>query len=177
MSCPAPLRRILYTSPVGPLLVEYDDVGVRALHFWEQGKHPPAGTRDEPAREDAPGRQILRELREYFAGERREFTVPLAPEGTEFRRAAWGALRRIPCGETRTYGEMARELGNPNASRAVGQANRHNPIPILVPCHRVLASGGGLGGYLGSWEGGDGTGIKRWLLEHEKEMREKERAS
>jgi methylated-DNA-[protein]-cysteine S-methyltransferase len=171
MTAPRPLRRLLYPSPVGPLLVAYDDEGVRTLQFWEQGKHPPAGTRDEPARDDGLGRQVLRELREYFAGERWDFTLPLAAEGTEFRRAAWEALRRIPCGETRTYGDLARELGKPNASRAVGQANAHNPIPILVPCHRVLASNGGIGGYLGSWEGGDGTGIKRWLLEHEKGMR------
>ncbi|HEV2146300.1 MAG TPA: methylated-DNA--[protein]-cysteine S-methyltransferase [Longimicrobiaceae bacterium] len=165
------LRRLLLASPVGGLLVEYDDAGVRRIEFWEQGKHPPAGTRDEPARDDVVGRQVVRELREYFAGERREFTLPLAIEGTEFQRSAWDALCRIPCGETRTYGEMARELGRPNASRAVGQANRRNPVPIVVPCHRVLATGGGLGGYLGSWEGGDGTGIKRWLLEHEKRMK------
>ncbi|HEX2187899.1 MAG TPA: methylated-DNA--[protein]-cysteine S-methyltransferase, partial [Longimicrobiaceae bacterium] len=101
------------------------------------------------------------------AGERREFTVPLAPEGTEFRLLAWEALRRIPCGETRSYAELAREMGKPAASRAVGQANAHNPIPILVPCHRVVAADGGIGGYLGSWEGGDGAGIKRWLLRHE----------
>lgn len=165
---PSPkIRRLLLVSPVGPLLAEYDEAGVRALRFWRQGEHPPAGTRDEPARDDALGRQLARELREYFAGERRDFTVPLAPEGTEFRRAAWGALCRIPYGETRTYGELARELGKPGASRAVGQANAHNPLPILVPCHRVLAGGGGIGGYLGSWEGGDGTGIKRWLLRHE----------
>jgi methylated-DNA-[protein]-cysteine S-methyltransferase len=165
------VRRLLLASPVGALLVEYADAGVRKVEFWPQGKHPPAGTRDEPARDDALGRQVVRELREYFAGERREFTLPLAAEGTEFQRAAWDALRRIPCGETHTYGEMARAMGKPNATRAVGQANRRNPLPIVVPCHRVLAAGGGLGGYMGDWEGGGGAEIKRWLLEHEKRMK------
>ncbi len=166
-AAPGPPRRLLVASPVGPLLAEYGDAGVRALRFWPQGEHPPAGTRDEPTRDDAPGWQVLRELREYFAGERREFTLPLAPEGTEFRRATWDALCRIPFGETRSYGEVAREMGRPGASRAVGQANAHNPIPIVVPCHRVLAAGGAIGGYLGAWEDGDGTKIKRWLLAHE----------
>ena len=164
---PSAAKRLLIASPVGPLLAEYGDAGVRSLRFWPQGTHPPAGTRDEPTRDDALGWQLLRELREYFAGERREFTLPLAPEGTEFRRATWDALCRIPYGETRSYGDVAREMGKPGASRAVGQANAHNPIPIVVPCHRVLAAGGAIGGYLGAWEDGDGTKIKRWLLAHE----------
>lgn len=158
------MKRLLLASPVGPLLAEYDEAGVRALRFWPQGEHPPAGTRAEPAPGDVLGRQLARELKEYFAGARRGFTVPLAAAGTEFQRRVWEALRRIPCGETRTYGELAAELGSPHASRAVGQANARNPVPIVVPCHRVLASGGGLGGYLGDWEEGRGVAIKRWLL-------------
>ena len=159
--------RLLLPSPVGPLLAEYDAAGVRALRFRPQGEHPPAGTRDEPARSDALGRQVARELREYFAGERREFSLPLAAQGTEFQRRAWEALRRIPYGETRSYAELAAAVGSPKGARAVGQANGRNPLPIVVPCHRVLASGGGIGGYLGAWEGGDGTEVKRWLLRHE----------
>jgi methylated-DNA-[protein]-cysteine S-methyltransferase len=153
--------RLLISSPVGPLLAEYDREGVHALRFWSQGEHPPAGTRDEPARDDALGRQIVREMQEYFARERRDFTVPLAPSGTEFQRGVWAALRRIPFGETRSYADIAREVGVPKGPRAVGQANGRNPIPIIVPCHRVLASGGKLGGY------SSGLDVKRWLLQHE----------
>jgi methylated-DNA-[protein]-cysteine S-methyltransferase len=162
------VKRLLLSSPVGPLFVEYDEAAVRYIHFWPQGAHPPAGTRVEPTRDDPLGWKVAEQLREYFAGARRDFDLPLAPEGTEFRRAAWDALCRIPFGETRTYGDVARDLGKPGASRAVGQANAHNPIPIIVPCHRVLASGGGLGGYLGAWEDGDGSHVKRWLLDHER---------
>lgn len=160
---PAP-RRLLLASPVGPLLVAYEAAGVQALRFWPQGEHPPAGTRDAPAADDALGRQMVRELREYFAGERRRFTLPLAPAGSEFQRRVWAALREIPYGGTMSYAALAARLGRPRAARAVGQANRRNPLPILIPCHRVLAADGGLGGYLGSGADRDGLAIKRWLL-------------
>ena len=159
---------LLLASPVGPLLAEYDAEALLALRFWPQGEHPPAGTRDEPARQDALGRQVARELREYFAGERRDFALPLRLSGTAFQRGVWEALRGIPYGQTRSYGALARELGRPGAARAVGQANAHNPVPIVVPCHRVLASDGGLGGYLGAWGEHSATAVKRWLLEHER---------
>lgn len=155
------VRRLLVTSPVGPLLAEYDDAALRALHFWEQGRHPPAGTRMEPTRDDALGWRIAEQLREYFAGTRREFDLPLSPAGTEFQRRVWEALCTIPCGETRTYRDVAAQIGTPGGMQAVGQANRRNPIPVVVPCHRVLGTGG-LGGYMGSGE--DGAAIKRWLL-------------
>jgi methylated-DNA-[protein]-cysteine S-methyltransferase len=158
------VHRLLLASPVGALLAEYAPEGVRALRFQPPGAHPPAGTRAAPTRGDAVGRQVARELEEYFAGARREFTLPLAPAGTEFQRAVWAALRRIPYGETRSYGQLAAGLGRPHASRAVGQANARNPLPIVVPCHRVLAAGGGLGGYLGDWEEGRGVAIKQYLL-------------
>lgn len=156
---------ILATPWGAPLLAEYDSAGVRALHFWRQGDHPPARTRDDAPRGDEVGRALLAQLREYFAGTRREFDLPLAVEGTEFRRRVWDALRRIPYGEVRTYGQVARELGSPAASRAIGQANRENRLPILIPCHRVVASGG-IGGYAGS-TAGKGIDTKRWLLRHE----------
>jgi methylated-DNA-[protein]-cysteine S-methyltransferase len=161
----ATLKRLLLTSPVGPLMVEHDDSVVRAIHFWPQGAHPPAGTRVEPTRDDALGWRVAGQLRDYFAGRRRDFDLPLAPEGTEFRRRVWDALRRIPFGETRTYGQVA-EMVECRAARAIGQANRNNPLPIVIPCHRVLASNG-IGGYAG--EGGEGKSIdrKRWLLRHE----------
>jgi methylated-DNA-[protein]-cysteine S-methyltransferase len=161
------VRRLLLSSPVGPLLAEYGDDGVRALHFWPQGAHPPAGTRVEASRDDALGWKIAEQLREYFSGARTTFDLPLAASGTEFQRKVWGALCRIPAGQTRSYGEVAADLGIRSA-RAIGQANRRNPIPIVVPCHRVLASGGKLGGYAGEWGAeGDALARKRWLLHHE----------
>jgi methylated-DNA-[protein]-cysteine S-methyltransferase len=160
---------LLLSSPVGALFVEYGEGGVRAVRFWRQGEHPPAGTRDEPARGDALGLQVVRELREYFTRARRSFSLPLACEGTPFQRRVWEALQRIPFGETRTYSQIAEEVGSAGGSRAVGQANRRNPIPIIVPCHRVIASGGGLGGYTGAVSG-PGTDTKRWLLQHESQQ-------
>ena len=103
-------------------------------------------------------RQAEQELREYFAGRRRTFTVKLDLEGTEFQRKAWQAMRKIPFGETISYGDQARKVGKPKAYRAVGSANGKNPIPIIVPCHRVLASDGSLGGY------SLGLSMKRQLL-------------
>ena len=93
--------------------------------------------------------QAAGELEEYFAGKRREFTVPLAPRGTEFQRKVWAALREIPYGTTVSYKDIAVRIGNPNAAIAVGQANRWNPIPIIIPCHRVIGTNGKLVGYSG----------------------------
>lgn len=105
-----------------------------------------------------------RQLDEYFAGERREFDLPLAPRGTGFQERVWRALLAIPFGVTRSYGELARTIGRPSASRAVGAANGKNPIAIIVPCHRVIGANGTLTGY------GGGLPIKRWLLEHEAKL-------
>ncbi len=105
------------------------------------------------------------QLDEYFAGERTEFDLPLAPSGTDFQRKAWAALRTIPYGETISYGEQARRLGDKNKSRAVGAANGKNPIPIVVPCHRVVGANGHLTGFAGGLE------VKAWLLGHELEVR------
>jgi methylated-DNA-[protein]-cysteine S-methyltransferase len=102
------------------------------------------------------------QLAEYFAGERREFDLPLAPQGSGFQVQVWRALLRIPYGETCSYGDIARVVGRPSASRAVGAANGRNPIPIIVPCHRVIGSNGSLTGY------GGGLPVKRWLLDHER---------
>lgn len=103
-----------------------------------------------------------RQLAEYFAGKRRIFDLPLDLRGTEFRKKVWGALLGIPYGETITYGELARQVGNAKAVRAVGQANHHNPISIIVPCHRVVGAGGALTGY------GGGLALKEKLLELER---------
>ena len=161
----ATLKRLLLPSPVGPLLVEHDGAAVRAIHFFPQGMHPPAGTRVEPGREDPLGFAVATQLREYFAGTRRDFDLPLAPEGTEFQRRVWNALREIPYGQTRTYGDVAAQI-ECGAARAIGQANRRNPIPIVIPCHRVLASSG-IGGYAGESGEGKHVDTKRWLLRHE----------
>ncbi len=101
------------------------------------------------------------QLTEYFAGTRREFDLPLGPRGTAFQVTVWGALTRIPFGATCSYGDLARSIGRPTASRAVGAANGQNPISIIVPCHRVIGSNGELTGYAG------GLATKRWLIEHE----------
>ena len=102
------------------------------------------------------------QLAEYFAGRRRGFDLPLGPRGTEFQALVWRALLRIPFGETCSYGALARSIGRPAASRAVGAANGRNPISILVPCHRLIGGDGDLTGY------GGGLAAKRWLLDHER---------
>ena len=103
----------------------------------------------------------MRELREYFAGKRTNFTVSLNLDGTPFQQRAWAAMRKIPYGKTISYAQQAKLIRSPRAVRAVGSANGANPIPIIVPCHRVVASNGGLGGYA------LGLAMKRWLLTHE----------
>jgi len=102
--------------------------------------------------------EAAQQLSDYFAGHRRTFDLPLAPKGTDFQQSVWRALTEIPYGETRSYGEIAKALGNPNASRAVGMANHRNPIPIIIPCHRVIGADGSLTGY------GGGLPRKKYLL-------------
>lgn len=140
-------------SPIGPLTIAEEAGAITRIH-WGLPKTEMA--------EPTPLLQAaVRQLTEYFAGRRRVFDLPLAPQGTPFQRSTWAALQRIPFGETRTYGEIARAMGRPKACRAVGMANHHNPIPIVIPCHRVIGSQGRLVGYAG------GMDIKRFLLELE----------
>jgi methylated-DNA-[protein]-cysteine S-methyltransferase len=153
-------------SPVGELLVGADAQGrITDLHFpGGAGAGLPAsnGLRQLGAGSRGPAAVALdrlrRQLEEYFAGERREFELALAPSGTTFRQAVWRALRAIPYGETASYTEIGRVVGKAHAARAVGQANHHNPIAIVIPCHRVIAADGSLGGY------GGGLDRKRQLL-------------
>lgn len=149
------------SSPAGPLLIGASETALVILEF-DRGL--PESIAGEPVRwEESHSRtaEARTQLEEYFAGKRKQFTAPLDLRGTEFRKRCWQELLRIPYGETRTYGEIARTVGSPAAFRAVGQANHYNPVAIIVPCHRVLASGKRLGGY------GGGLPIKALLLKLE----------
>lgn len=127
---------------VGLLRVTADDVGIVAIERVNRSVEVVGGTKANRHAE-----QAVRQLREYFAGKRRRFDVPLHLEGTAFQERAWAAMRKIPYGATISYAQQAKQIGKPRATRAVGTANGANPIPIIVPCHRVVASDGSLGGY------------------------------
>jgi methylated-DNA-[protein]-cysteine S-methyltransferase len=134
-----------FDGPLGPITLVADGGALVALHF-EGEAAPPAST--GPHEDDARVlAQAERELGEYFAGQRMVFGVKLAPRGTPFQERVWRLLREIPYGETRSYVDLARQLGAPNATRAVGRANGKNPIAILVPCHRVIGKDGSLTGF------------------------------
>lgn len=143
-------------SPIGPLLLAGDEGGLRFLLFGN-GRHEVA-----PETDWEPDRGLLqepvRQLTAYFKGQLKAFEVPVAPAGTPFQQAVWRELQAIPYGETISYGELARRLGNPKAVRAVGLANGSNPISIIIPCHRVIGSNGSLVGY------GGGLPTKQALL-------------
>ena len=143
-------------TPVGRLLLAGDATALTRVHF-QSGPHPqqPAAEWLEDRRPFVP---VVAQLAEYFSGTRRTFTLPLAPEGTAFQHAVWQALRAIPYGHTISYGELARRLGRTHGARAVGLANGANPLPIIVPCHRVIGADGSLTGF------GGGLPIKRALL-------------
>ena len=140
-------------TPIGRLRLSGDEDSLRAIEF---GARPRAS---EPV--PAALREAARQLEAYFAGRLRTFELPLAPEGTAFQKRVFRALRAIPYGETRSYAELARRLAAPRAARAVGAASGRNPLPIVIPCHRLIASDGGLGGYAA------GSRVKRLLLELE----------
>jgi methylated-DNA-[protein]-cysteine S-methyltransferase len=149
------MRYQVMQSEVGPLWIAGDDRVLRYLLFGEA--NAPVCEPGSPA----AVKQAMAELKAYFAGELRHFSVPVEPEGTAFQKAVWQALTTIPFGATISYGELARRVGQPNASRAVGAANGANPISIVVPCHRVIGANGKLTGY------GGGLPIKKKLLELE----------
>jgi methylated-DNA-[protein]-cysteine S-methyltransferase len=144
-------------SPIGDLTLAATATALVAIDFPNQ----PAERDARPARRHAILDHASRELTDYFAGRRRTFTVPLAPTGTPFQCLVWDALSTIPFGETWSYGDLARAIRRPSASRAVGAANGRNPLPIIVPCHRVIGANGTLTGF------GGGLPTKRWLLQHE----------
>lgn len=152
-------------SPIGRLRLIADGDALVGIWF-EQGRDARKGDTTLVERNSPVLDRTRAQLEEYFRGERREFDLPLAPRGTEFQRRVWQRLRDIEYGTTRTYGALAQELGNPSASRAVGLANGSNPIPIVIPCHRVIGANGALTGF------GGGLPIKSALLELERADRQ-----
>lgn len=143
-------------SPIGKLLLAGEPDALKLISF-ETGRHvqqPAAGWQED----EAPLRPAMQQLDEYFAGERRDFDLPLQPEGTPFQQSVWRALCDIPYARTESYGGLAKRIGRPRAMRAVGAANGLNPLPIVIPCHRVIGANGSLTGY------GGGLPIKQQLL-------------
>lgn len=139
---------MIIDTPIGPLHAVVDEQGrLEELGFRESSRESPRISND-----------VRKQLDEYFAGRRREFTIELAPKGTAFQIAVWNELLKIPYGDTISYSELAMRIGKPNAVRAVGTANGANPIPIIIPCHRVIGANGSLTGY------GGGIERKQWLL-------------
>ena len=147
------MNATVYVSPVGPLRLEARDGSLVALHL---NARPGPEDLDDPVLADATS-----QLREYFAGARTSFALPLALHGNTFEQRVWAALQAIPYGETASYGEIAKQIGAPGAARAVGVANARNPIAIIVPCHRVIGANGKLVGF------GGGLPMKRALLDLE----------
>lgn len=144
-------------SPVGRLLVAGDQDAIRHIEFPDDGKAAPP----QPGWSESNSgllQEAADQLNEYFTGRRTVFTLPLGPEGTEFQKAVWRHLQEIPYGQTISYGELAKRLGKPKASRAVGAANGCNPLPIVIPCHRVIGADGRLTGF------GGGLPTKKALL-------------
>lgn len=156
-------NRCHYESPVGMICMEEQDGAVTGVYIDKEYT-----TEDRSRDVETPVlKEARRQLSEYFLKQRKEFDLPLAPQGTEFQKKVWEALCTIPYGETRSYGEIARQIGNSKASRAVGGANNKNHIMIVIPCHRVIGANGALVGF------GGGLDVKEFLLELEKQERKK----
>ncbi|MGB8993015.1 MAG: methylated-DNA--[protein]-cysteine S-methyltransferase [Desulfobaccales bacterium] len=152
----------LLETPVGPLKLCFSDRGLTALEFAGEESSPPPEQESPPTHLQPCIDAAKRELTAYFSGAPTDFgSLTLDPRGTPFQLRVWQELRRIPRGQTISYIELARRVGNPKASRAVGQANGTNPLPLIIPCHRVINANGALGGY------SSGLDRKRWLLHHE----------
>ena len=142
-------------SPVGKLLLEGDDGRLHFIHF---DKTPVPAPDSRSIKSEKPFKEAIRQLTAYFSGDLKTFSLDLHLEGTPFQLKVWQALRDIPYGRTASYGEIARNIGNPKASRAIGGANHRNPIPIVIPCHRVIGADGRLVGF------GGGLDVKMALL-------------
>ena len=158
------LRRRELPTPIGVLTLIASDEGIAHILF-EKEKETDASLRTDVPLADAVDEvldEAVSQLEEYFAGSRRDFDLPLDLDGTDFQREAWLALADVPYGETTTYGEQAQRIGRPGAFRAVGAANGQNPIPIVLPCHRIIGADGSLTGF------GGGLDVKQKLLDHER---------
>ena len=156
------LHEAAIDSPIGRLRLFASDDALVGAWLPDSRTPPPFDARPAEGGAHPVLDRAGEQLREYFAGERQAFDLPLSPQGTEFQRAVWQALCAIPFGATRSYAELAAAVGRPSASRAVGGANGRNPIAIIVPCHRVIGADGTLTGY------GGGLPCKEWLLRHER---------
>ncbi len=150
------MNHFVYNMPLGRLTISADEYAIKQVLFG-------AVDLASPKRPSALTNEAATQLQEYFAGKRRAFTVAVNPDGTEFQKAVWTQLQRIPYGETWSYAQVAEAVGNPKGFRAVGMANNKNPIPILIPCHRVVGAHGNLVGYAA------GLKIKEYLLKLEAE--------
>ena len=149
-----------YNSPIGTLTLAADEHGLRHIVFPQGSRRfsPP----DSWEKSRYGFAETISQLDEYFSGERKSFTFQLSPQGTDFQRSVWLALLQVGYGKTSSYGDIAKLIGKPKASRAVGAANGANPIPIVIPCHRIIGSAGKLTGF------GGGLPTKQWLLAHER---------
>ncbi|MCP1469816.1 methylated-DNA-[protein]-cysteine S-methyltransferase [Sphingobium sp. OAS761] len=152
-------------SPVGDLTLVASNAGLVAILWPDDSPDRVRIGRCAPDHDHPVLRNTAHQLARYFAGTLRQFDLPLDPRGTAFQRSVWQALRDIPFGETRSYGQIARQIGRPTASRAVGAANGRNPLSIVAPCHRVVGADGALTGFAG------GLAAKQWLIEHERACR------
>jgi len=161
------VKHTVFDSPIGPLTAVANDAGLAAVYMAEHKRRPALQTLGERVSADSDPvlAQTVSALGEYFAGTRREFSIPLAPAGNPFQHRVWAALREIPYGELRSYGDLAEMLGDRSMAQAVGSANGRNPISIIVPCHRVVGADGSLVGYAG------GLSRKQFLLELENPAR------
>lgn len=156
MRCKENLKnRYHYETPIGTVCIEENGKAITGLYFQKE-----AGVGEK---ETSLLKEANKQLTEYFAKRRKNFELPLEPEGTEFQKRVWTALQTIPYGETRSYGEIAAQIGSPKACRAIGGANNKNPIMIFIPCHRVIGADGSLTGF------GGGLPAKKYMLDLEKE--------
>jgi methylated-DNA-[protein]-cysteine S-methyltransferase len=158
-----------YQAPLGLIHIIMDEIGVAGLELTPEGWQQRMDDTNEFIRDEIRCRDAVIQLDEYFHGRRQRFTVPLSIQGPAFSQRVWQELQVIPYGETRSYTEIAQAIGRPKSYRAVGQANRRNPLPIFIPCHRVIGKDGAMTGYIGKAH----IGMKTKLLDLEKESKAK----
>ncbi len=170
---PEILYYTILKSPIGPLMILSTDQGVFSVQLWAENETAVIDRFRKRfpdtvfSADERINREAAEQLKSYFDGKQGHFTLKLDPEMTPFQKEALHHVTEIPAGETRTYGQIASAMGKPKASRAVGMANRNNPLPVIIPCHRVIGADGSLTGYAGK----DGVKTKAWLLEHEQKMK------